>query len=106
MIISLLSALEAHGAPVAIDLNPRDELQKRTLIWIIGSCLATIILCAWTAGHPNVPRRSTTALWNRLRLLFWMVFVPELGLVWAIRQFFAAKDIRDEYNRNHPGELY
>ena len=31
-------------------------------------------------------------------LMFWMVVAPELVLAWAVRQFFAAKDIRDTYN--------
>ena len=107
MVTSLLSVYKAIGAPVAIDLTVRDvELLRRTLVGIIGSCLATIILCAWTAVHPNItPRNRWKALWNRLKLVLWMVFVPELGLVWAIRQLFAAKDIRDEYNKSHPGEL-
>jgi len=33
-----------------------------------------------------------------------MIVAPELVLAWAVRQFFAAKDIRDTYNESHPGE--
>ena len=30
--------------------------------------------------------------------MFWMIVAPELVLAWAIRQFFAARKIRDKYN--------
>jgi len=30
--------------------------------------------------------------------MFWMVVAPELVLAWAVRQFFAAKHVRDTYN--------
>ena len=54
--------------------------------------------------HPNVPPPNPwKARWNRLRLMFWMIIAPELVLAWAVRQFFAAREIRDEYNRRYPG---
>ena len=36
--------------------------------------------------------------------MFWMVVAPELVLAWAVRQFFAAKDIRDAYNNSREGK--
>jgi len=78
---------------------------KRTLFGIIWSCLSTTILCAWTAVHPNVPPQSKwQARWNRLKLMFWMIVAPELVLAWAVRQFFAAKEIRDAYNNSREGK--
>ena len=35
-----------------------------------------------------------------------MIIAPELVLAWAVRQFFAARAIRDEYNNRHPGAWY
>jgi len=110
---SVLSA-NASGAPVAFDLIADEPLStesckgrlSRTLFGIIWSCASTTILCAWTAVHPNVPPRSKwKARWNRFQLMFWMIIAPELVLGWAVRQFFAAKDIRDGYNESHTGEL-
>src|SRR6266540_6687860 len=102
-IFSVLSA--CNGGPAMFDLMGRDETLcpdsckgqlKRTLFGIVWSCVSTTILCAWTAVHPNVPPRSKwKARWNRLKLMFWMIVAPELVLAWAVRQFFAAKDIRD-----------
>jgi len=39
-----------------------------------------------------------------LKLMFWMIIAPELVLAWAVRQFFAAKDIRDIYNKCREGK--
>ncbi len=36
--------------------------------------------------------------------MFWMIIAPELVLAWAVRQLFAARDIRDYYNSHHEGE--
>jgi len=78
---------------------------NRTLFNIIWSCVSTTIICAWTSVHPNVPPLNKwKARWNRLRLMFWMIVAPEFVLAWAVRQFFAAREIRDTYNERHPGE--
>ena len=81
----------------------RSPLLQRSLFGIIWSCISTIIICAWTSVHPNVPPPNAwKARWNRLSLMFWMIIAPELVLAWAVRQFFAAREIRDEYNRSYP----
>jgi len=36
--------------------------------------------------------------------MFWTIVAPELVLGWAVRQWFAAREIRDFYNR-HPSWL-
>jgi hypothetical protein len=88
--------------PITADYSK--SVMRRTLFGIIWSCLSTIIICAWTAVHPNVPPPNRwRARWNRLKTMFWMIIAPELVLAWAVRQFFAAREIRDEYNTRHPG---
>jgi len=108
---ALFSVFSAYKASGAFDLAARDEPSSpecsmgRTLFGIIWSCLSTTILCAWTAVHPNVPPQSKwQARWNRLELMFWMIVAPELVLAWAVRQFFAAKEIRDAYNNSREGK--
>jgi len=112
-LFSVLSAYNASGAPVAFDLAAQDKPLtescksefKRTLFRIICSCVSTTTLCAWTAVHPNIPPWSKwRGRWSRFNLMFWMIVVPELVLAWAVRQFFATKDIRDTYNVSQPGE--
>ena len=91
---------ESADAPLAVE--SKGPL-PRTLFGIIWSCISTIIICAWASVHPNVPPPNRwKARWNRLRLMFWMIVAPELVLTWAVRQYFGAREIRDEYNRVHP----
>ncbi len=99
--------------PTMFDFVARDETVyvesckgpfKRTLFGIIWSCISTMIICAWTSVHPNMPPPNKwKARWNRLRIVFWMIVAPELVLAWAVRQWFAAREIRDAYNERHPG---
>jgi len=97
----------AEAASILVD-RPQDltlQLQSdRTLFSVIWTCVSTIIICAWTSVHPNVPPLNRwRARWNRLWVMFWMIVAPELVLAWAVRQFFAAREIRDMYNDRHPG---
>ena len=109
----LLNYTNVEAVPICIDgveiRSPQDSNTPlpRTLFGIIWSCLSTIIICAWTSVHPNVPPPNAwKARWNRLRLMFWMIIAPELVLAWAVRQFFAAREIRDMYNQRYPGAWY
>jgi len=97
----------AEAASILVD-RPQDlkwQLQSdRTLFSVIWTCVSTIIICGWTSVHPNVPPLNRwKARWNRLWVMFWMIVAPELVLAWAVRQFFAAREIRDMYNDRHPG---
>ena len=96
-----------QAVPICIDragaAQESNSPLQRTLAGIVWSCLSTIIICAWTSVHPNVPPPNPwKARWNRLRLMFWMIIAPELVLAWAVRQLFAAREIRDEYNNRYP----
>ena len=67
--------------------GPNSPLE-RTLFGIVWSCVSTVIICAWSSVHSNVPPPNPwMARWNRLRLMFWMIIAPELVLAWAVRQF-------------------
>jgi len=73
---------------------------KRTLLSITWSCILTVIICAWTSVHPNVPPRDQgRALLGKVKMMFWSIIAPELILAWAVRQWFAAREVRDSYNR-------
>ena len=97
VLLNHCSATQISNASASCQVN-------RTLFNVIWSCLSTVIICAWTAVHPNIPPPSKwRARWNRLKIMFWMIIAPELVLAWAARQFFAAKEIRDVYNESRPG---
>jgi hypothetical protein len=73
----------------------------RTLFGVAWSCILTVFICAWTSVHPNVPPRGRMGgLLARVKLMFWTIVAPELVLAWAVRQWFAAREIRDIYNRH------
>ena len=72
----------------------------RTKSAIISSCLATIFLCTWVAVHPNIPGPRLTGwtiFWHRVRLVALAIIVPEAIIMWATRQWIAARNLRDEH---------
>ena len=78
---------------------------KRTLFNITWNCLSTVILCAWVSVHPNVPPSDHWgALQRRLKAMVWTVIAPELVLAWAVRQWFAAWEVRDLVNGSQEGK--
>jgi hypothetical protein len=109
LVFILLNYRNVDAMPILMDCaiaTTSDDSKlgmRRTLFGIIWSCLSTIIICAWTAVHPNVPPPNRwRARWKRFKTMFWMIIAPELVLAWAVRQFFAAREIRDEYNGSRP----
>jgi len=111
-IFFFLSYRAVHGLPVLSraelpSLSPLPESSsKRNLMNIIWSCLSTIIICAWVSVHPNVPPSGHwRTLRQRLEMMFWTVIAPELILAWAVRQWFAAWEIRDTVNGTREGDF-
>jgi len=103
----LLGSRAAQVMP--IDLSARAGIEsncptKRTLFNITWNCISTIIICAWVSVHPNVPPSGHwKRLWLRLEMMFWTIIGPELMLAWAVRQWFAAWEIRDTVNGTREG---
>ena len=60
----------------------------------------TIFGCTWVAVHPNIPDAEekwfTTAL-RRLQLLMMALIAPEFMIIWAMRQWFAARSLAKKY---------
>ena len=114
--ILLLTYRDGHALPVyctpssnatwdsgmlAVTDSTRTQSQPpRTLFSVVWSCILTVFICAWTSVHPNVPSQSRMGgLLARVKLMFWTIVAPELVLAWAVRQWFAAKEVRDVCNR-------
>lgn len=81
------------------EINPNDLTQRSE--WnIVWSCFATIFACSWVAIHPNIPASSDSSIRifvRRLTLMGYMLIVPELVIVWAIREWFAAHEIAERH---------
>ena len=96
-LVTLLSQIYgvASGVPAGESTSqPDDSLKRRTHFDIIWSCVATLFICTWVAIHPNVPPRGEgpiRSFWRRIKLMLWTLVVPELILLWAYRQWAAAK---------------
>src|SRR6266498_2298247 len=87
-------------------IHSTPHLRQRTLINIVWSCILTVMICAWTSVHPNLPPQSRQqALLKSIKLMFWTIVAPELILAWAVRQWYAAKEVRNIYNE-HKGMIH
>lgn len=54
----------------------------------------TIFLCTWTAAHPNMPgpeQEKVVTGFFRAWLAMDSLITPELVIVWAMQQWFAAR---------------
>ena len=77
------------------------DLRECRTVWnIIWSCLATLFACTWIAMHPNIPgpyeARSRLVL-RRIGLMVLGLLVPELVIMWAMRQWFGARKLARKY---------
>ena len=84
--------------------QPQDDAavrkSMRTVWTIIYICSITIFACSWVSVHANIgpPERGRLRkLWRRLRLMFWSVITPELVIMWAMRQWYAARQLEKTY---------
>src|SRR6266511_3826455 len=109
-----LILLGVHGLAMPIPFDratsepsqPPPSCNQRTLFNVTWNCLSTTIICAWVSVHPNVPPSGLwRALRRRLMMMIWTIIAPELVLAWAVRQWFAAKEIRDTVNGTSEGAL-
>jgi hypothetical protein len=72
----------------------------RTIWNIIWSCLVTIFGCTWVAMHPNIPNAEEnwfTTVLRRLQLMVMALIAPEIVILWAMRQWFAARALAKKH---------
>ena len=115
IILFILSCLFLHDDVLATPLRPLQPLQpgplhatfetpfyprtpdidftQRSALNIIWSCLTTVFVCLWVVVHPNIPGPSDSMFLTRLKIMGCMLIAPELVIVWAGRQWFAAREI-------------
>jgi hypothetical protein len=97
---SIPNHIEPHNRSPVATVIP----QYGTSVDIIRACLATSFICAWVAIHPNVPPRGEgriRTLWRRFKLILCTLLVPEFLLLWAYRQWAAARFIAELLNGTH-----
>ena len=70
---------------------------QRTVSGILWNCFVTISLCTWTSVHPNIPgpgEKGWKVTCQRIELMLWALLAPELILLWGLRQFAGAANLR------------
>jgi hypothetical protein len=69
---------------------------------ILGSCLSTLVLCAWKSLHLNVPAMDESDLTKFLRKVKWVVIAllaPEIVVFVGFAQWVTARDFRRRLRR-------
>jgi hypothetical protein len=89
-----------------LPLNWKDEADFRGTFSILLSCLSTLVFCVWGALHEDISRRNKTeALLHRMYWVMFSIFVPELLVVTAFRQWRSASWlIRENNGRTKPNK--
>ena len=78
----------------------------RSIYSILWNCLSTIFTCTWIVVHPNMPAPGDSkwaVLRRRVAIMAYILIVPEMVIIWAGRQHFAARNIAKKHEENHPG---
>jgi hypothetical protein len=120
VILFMIAVFQTFGASMPIIFNDtinqaREEVQSaapvtlqgyrlRTRLDIIWSCVSTIFICTWVAIHPNVPPRDEghiRSLWRRVKLMLWTFIGPEVILIWAYKQWAAARYLAELFKGDH-----
>ena len=122
LISELLGGIEARPLLLSSALNttsclrdlpppPSDDfMDHRLTADIVWSCIATIFACTWVSLHPNIPGikdGKTREVLVRIELTIWSIIVPEMIMLWALRQWRGARHIRHKYaGLSRLGELF
>ena len=107
LIIHFLANRNAQALPIRADQTIDQsaalcsDIHNCRTIWnIIWSCLVTIFGCTWVAVHPNIPNAEEKwfmAGLRRLKLMVMAVIAPEMVILWALRQWLAARKLAKKY---------
>ncbi|THU76973.1 hypothetical protein K435DRAFT_894766 [Dendrothele bispora CBS 962.96] len=116
---SLLASTNKSLSPPEASLEAQNSCSDlhscRTIEEILYSCLAVVFACTWVAIHPNIPRRfdgidnpheiedsftisSARVTAQDVITMLLSLLVPELIILWALRQWFAARKIAEKYS--------
>ncbi|KAH7873936.1 uncharacterized protein C8R40DRAFT_336780 [Lentinula edodes] len=68
----------------------------RTFLQIFWSCISVLVACTWVSVHPNLPGPNEgfwRILWRRISLMIVALIAPEMLVLWAARQWYAARKL-------------
>jgi hypothetical protein len=105
----ILGVFQRYSASIPIIIGPQglqsgpvivQNHKTRTQFDIVWTCVSTLFICSWVAIHPNIPPRGEghiRSLGRRIKMLLWTLLVPELTLIWAYKQWAAARHIAEYF---------
>ena len=85
-----------------------DGPKIRGTLGIFNLCLGTLIICIWSALHPDMPLKRYSASRRIFCSIFWMAFAlhaPELVLMNALGQRMNASTLAEEAIVHLPSRL-
>ncbi|KAJ3840644.1 hypothetical protein F5878DRAFT_579750 [Lentinula raphanica] len=95
-------ALDDSTHIIATGDSCNDIHHCRTLLQILWSCISVLVACTWVAVHPNIPG-SDESSWEislrRLKLMLLTLIAPEIVVLWAVRQWYAASKLSERFDR-------
>ena len=86
--------------------NVQTQFGTRSIYGILWSCLSTIFTCTWIAVHPNIPAPGDSqwvVLRRRVAIMGYILIAPEMVIIWAGRQHYAARNFAKKHQEKHPG---
>ncbi|CAA7263418.1 unnamed protein product [Cyclocybe aegerita] len=100
LLITRSYALPLNPEHLSLSRRETSHISDRSIWDIIWSCFATIFACTWIAVHPNIPG-AKDSLWRvfgrRLAIMMYLLIAPEMVILWAARQHFAAVRIGKQF---------
>ena len=90
----------------SIFIRDQSQFDTRSIYGIIWSCLSTIFTCTWIVVHPNIPAPGDSkwaVLRRRVAIMGYVLIAPEMVIMWAGRQHYAARNLAKKHEKNHPG---
>ena len=89
----------------SIFIRDESHFGTRSIYGILWSCLSTIFTCTWITVHPNIPGPGDSqwaVLRRRVAIMGYILIAPEMVIIWAGRQHYAARNFAKKHEENHP----
>ena len=80
---------------------------RRSTIDLVQSCVLTLIICSWTAVHPDIPPKGKQHWWmfSKLMAALCAIVMPEYFLRMAFDELWEARLICEELKKLEKSEL-
>ncbi|KAG2121882.1 hypothetical protein DEU56DRAFT_91310 [Suillus clintonianus] len=102
-LVGVIQAAPTTNATTTSEYFEAPSFTNRTLSSIISSSVLTLFACVYTAIHPNIPSPEDSPFYilrRRLGIMIVALVVPELVVVWAMRQWTSARKVTEDFEES------